>query len=150
MRHGMRWRLFAFLLAVSLVTCVLFGLAPALRASRAAPSAAMKTGGHGMTASRGRLGFRGALVVSQVALSLVLLFGALLFTESHHVVLESSRLVVSSTGSEHTGTATSKLFPTATPKKLAGVTPITSTGLSLSISLRPSAGPPPYSCCQKP
>ena len=76
------WRLFAFLLAVSLVTCVLFGLAPALRASRTAPSAAMKTGGHGMTASRGRLGFRGALVVSQVALSLVLLFGALLFTES--------------------------------------------------------------------
>jgi putative ABC transport system permease protein len=76
------WRLFAFLLAVSLVTCVLFGLAPALRASRTAPGAAMKTGGHGMTPSRGRLGFRGALVVSQVALSLVLLFGALLFTES--------------------------------------------------------------------
>jgi putative ABC transport system permease protein len=76
------WRLFAFLLAVSLVTCVLFGLAPALRASRTAPGAAMKTGGHGMTASRGRLGFRGALVVSQVALSLVLLFTALLFTES--------------------------------------------------------------------
>jgi predicted permease len=76
------WRLFAFLLAVSLVTCVLFGLAPALRASRTAPGAAMKTGGHGMTASRGRLGFRGALVVSQVALSLVLLFTALLFTQS--------------------------------------------------------------------
>jgi putative ABC transport system permease protein len=76
------WRLFAFLLAVSLVTCVLFGLAPALRASRTAPGAAMKTGGHGMTASRGGLGFRGALVVSQVALSLVLLFGALMFTES--------------------------------------------------------------------
>jgi putative ABC transport system permease protein len=75
------WRLFAFLLAVSLVTCVLFGLAPALRASRT-PGAAMKTGGRGMTASRGRLGFRGALVVSQVALSLVLLFSALLFTES--------------------------------------------------------------------
>ena len=35
-----------------------------------------------MTASRGRLGFRGALVVSQVALSLVLLFSALLFTQS--------------------------------------------------------------------
>jgi len=76
------WRLFAFLLAISLLTCVLFGLAPALRASRTAPGAAMKTGGHGMTASRGRLGFRGALVVSQVALSLVLLFCALLFTQS--------------------------------------------------------------------
>jgi putative ABC transport system permease protein len=76
------WRLFAFLLVVSLVTCVLFGLAPALRASRTAPNAALKTGGPGMTANRGRLGFRGSLVVSQVALSLVLLFSALLFTES--------------------------------------------------------------------
>jgi putative ABC transport system permease protein len=77
------WRVFAFLLGVSLTACVLFGLAPALRASRTAPGAAMKTGGgQGMTASRGRLGFRGALVVSQVALSLMLLFSALLFTES--------------------------------------------------------------------
>jgi putative ABC transport system permease protein len=76
------WRLFAFLLAVSLLTCVLFGLAPALRASHTTLGAAMKTSGRGMTASHGRLGFRGALVVSQVALSLVLLFGALLFTQS--------------------------------------------------------------------
>jgi putative ABC transport system permease protein len=76
------WRLFAFLLGISLLTCLLFGLAAALRASRTAPGAAMKAGGHGMTASRGRLGFRGALVVSQVALSLVLLFSALLFTQS--------------------------------------------------------------------
>lgn len=76
------WRLFSFLLGISLLTCLLFGLAAALRASRTPPSAAMKTGGPGMTASRGRLGFRGALVVSQVALSLVLLFSALLFTQS--------------------------------------------------------------------
>ena len=76
------WRLFAFLLGISLLTCLLFGLAAALRASRTPPGAAMKAGSHGMTASRGRLGFRGALVVSQVALSLVLLFSALLFTQS--------------------------------------------------------------------
>jgi putative ABC transport system permease protein len=76
------WRLFAFLLGTSLLTCLLFGLAAALRASRTPPGAAMKAGGHGMTASRGRLGFRDALVVSQVALSLVLLFSALLFTQS--------------------------------------------------------------------
>jgi putative ABC transport system permease protein len=76
------WRLFAFLLGISLLTCLLFGLAAALRASRTPPGAAMKAGGHSMTASRGRLGFRGALVVSQVALSLVLLFSALLFTQS--------------------------------------------------------------------
>ena len=76
------WRLFAFLLGTSLLTCLLFGLAAALRASRTPPGAAMKAGSHGMTASRGRLGFRDALVVSQVALSLVLLFSALLFTQS--------------------------------------------------------------------
>jgi predicted permease len=78
----MDWRLFAFLLGISLLTCVLFGLAAALRASRTAPGAAMKARGRGVTAGRGQLGFRGVLVVSQVALSLVLLFSALLFTES--------------------------------------------------------------------
>jgi len=76
------WRLFLFLLGISLLTCLLFGLAAALRASRTPPGAVMKAGGHATTASRGRLGFRGALVVSQVALSLVLLFSALLFTQS--------------------------------------------------------------------
>ena len=39
------WRLFAFLLSISLLTCLLFGLGAALRASRTAPDAAMKTGG---------------------------------------------------------------------------------------------------------
>jgi predicted permease len=76
------WRLFAFLLGTSLLTCLLVGLAAALRASRTPPGAAMKAGSHSLTASRGRLGFRGALVISQVALSLVLLFSALLFTQS--------------------------------------------------------------------
>lgn len=76
------WRLFGFLLGMSLVTCLFFGLAAALRAARTSPGTAMKTGSRGMTASRGRLGFRSVLAVSQVALSLVLLFCALLFTES--------------------------------------------------------------------
>ncbi len=76
------WRLFAFLLGISFLTSLLFGLAAALRASRTPPGAAMKAGSHNMTASRSHLGFRGALVISQVALSLVLLFSALLFTQS--------------------------------------------------------------------
>jgi predicted permease len=76
------WRLFAFLLGISLLTALLFGLGAALRASRTPPGAVMKAGTRGMTASRARLGFRGALVVSQVALSLVLLFSAMLFTQS--------------------------------------------------------------------
>jgi putative ABC transport system permease protein len=76
------WRLFAFLLGISVLTSLLVGLAAALRASRTSPGAAMKAGSQSMTASRSRLGFRGALVISQVALSLVLLFSALLFTQS--------------------------------------------------------------------
>ena len=43
------WRLFAFLLGISLLTSLLFGLVAALRASRTDPGAAMKTGGPGMT-----------------------------------------------------------------------------------------------------
>jgi putative ABC transport system permease protein len=76
------WQLFAFLLGMSLLTSLLFGLAAALRASRTSPGAAMKASTHAVTASRSRMGFRGALVISQVALSLVLLFGSLLFTQS--------------------------------------------------------------------
>jgi putative ABC transport system permease protein len=86
-RFQLDWRLFVLLMGISLLTCLLFGLGAALRASRVAPGAAMKRTGPGLTASRGRLGFRGALVVSQVALSLILLFSALLFTQSLHNLL---------------------------------------------------------------
>ncbi len=75
-------RVFAFTLMVASVTCILFGLIPAFRATRAAPSDAMKTGGRSLTASRERFGLRQILVVSQVSLSLVLLVGALLFSSS--------------------------------------------------------------------
>jgi putative ABC transport system permease protein len=64
------------------LTCVLFGLAPALRATRIAPAEVMKSVGRGLTPSREGFSLRRALVVSQVALSLVLLVGALLFTRS--------------------------------------------------------------------
>ena len=76
------WRVFAFTAAVAMLATVLFGLVPALRATRIAPGEAMKAGSRGMTADRQRFGLRRALVVSQVAFSLVLLVGALLFTRS--------------------------------------------------------------------
>jgi predicted permease len=75
-------RVFAFTAAVTMLATVLFGLIPALRATRVAPGEAMKAGGRGHTADRQRYGLRRALVVSQVAVSLVLLVGALLFTRS--------------------------------------------------------------------
>ncbi len=79
---GADWRVFGFMAGLAILTCVLFGLTPALRASRAVPASAMRASGRGLTADRGKFGLRRMLVISQVALSLVLLVGALLFVES--------------------------------------------------------------------
>jgi putative ABC transport system permease protein len=76
------WRVFAFTLAVAVSACVVFGLAPALRATRTSPGASMKAGSRGSTDGRERFGVRRGLVVLQVALSLVLVFGALLLARS--------------------------------------------------------------------
>ena len=76
------WRVLGFTAAIAVTACLLFGLAPALRAARIAPASAMRASGRGLTAGRERFGLRRALVVSQVALSLVLLVGALLFARS--------------------------------------------------------------------
>ena len=76
------WRVFAFTAGLAVLTCVLFGLTPALRSTRVAPASVLKAVGRGMTSGRERFGLRRVLVVSQVALSLVLLFGALLFVRT--------------------------------------------------------------------
>ncbi len=76
------WRVLGFGVGLAVLTCLLFGLAPAIRATRTEPGAVMKAGGRGMTAGRERFSLRRALVVAQVALSLVLVAGALLFSRS--------------------------------------------------------------------
>lgn len=76
------WRVLGFTTALAVLTCAIFGLTPALRATRVAPVVVLKSTGRGMTAGRERFGLRRALVVSQVALSLVLLVGALLFVRT--------------------------------------------------------------------
>jgi putative ABC transport system permease protein len=76
------WRLLAFTAAVAILTCLLFGLTPALRATRTVPAGAMKSAGRGLTASRERFSLRRALVIGQVALSLLLLVASLLFVRS--------------------------------------------------------------------
>ena len=70
---GFDWRVFAFLLAMCLVTGVGFGIAPALEAARADVQQSLKPGERG-SAARGRL--RDGLVVAEVALAFVLLAGA--------------------------------------------------------------------------
>lgn len=79
---GMDWRVLGFATALAVLTTVLFGLAPAFRATRVEPAALLQSGSRGMTGGRKRLGLRRILVVSQVGLSVVLLMGALLFARS--------------------------------------------------------------------
>jgi putative ABC transport system permease protein len=75
-------RVFAFTALLAVLTCLLFGLAPAIQATRTSPGEAMKSAGRGTTAARGGLRLRRALVVTQVALSLVLVVGAVLFVRT--------------------------------------------------------------------
>ncbi|MGE5648455.1 MAG: ABC transporter permease [Acidobacteriota bacterium] len=75
-----RWVLL-FTAAVSVGTGVLFGLAPAFAVTRAGASLALKEGGRSSSAS-GHQRLRGALVVAEVALALVLLTGAGLMIRS--------------------------------------------------------------------
>jgi putative ABC transport system permease protein len=76
------WRVLAFAAGLAVLTTILFGLAPALRAGNVPIGSVLKTDGRGMTAGRKRFRFQRILVASQVALSLVLLAGALLFARS--------------------------------------------------------------------
>ena len=79
---GLDGRMIGFTALVATGACLLFGLLPAFRATRNPPVAAMRAGGRGLTSGRERFALRRVLVAAQVALSLVLLVGALLFVGS--------------------------------------------------------------------
>ncbi|HEV2425721.1 MAG TPA: ABC transporter permease [Terriglobia bacterium] len=76
------WRVLGFAAGLAILTTILFGLAPALRSGSVPPGSVLKTGGRGMTAGRERFRLQRILVAAQVALSVVLLAGALLFARS--------------------------------------------------------------------
>jgi putative ABC transport system permease protein len=65
-----------FALGVSMLTGILFGLAPALRSSRPDLAGVMKEGGSGSGGSARGQAMRGGLVVTEIALSVILLTGA--------------------------------------------------------------------------
>ena len=75
------WRVLAFTAGVTTVAAFLFGVVPALLASRAEPIGAIREHGRGASGGR-RIGFGGALVAGQVALSLVLIVTAGLFVRT--------------------------------------------------------------------
>jgi len=73
------WRLFAFIGLVAVATCLLFGLSPALSVTAMNPGRTIQSGGRSSTDSYERFVFGRALVVVQIALSTVLVVGAVLF-----------------------------------------------------------------------
>ena len=77
---AMDWRVLTFTAALSLVTGIVFGLAPAWQLARTDPGQTLKEGGRG--ASRGGRTIRRVLVVAEVALAVVLLVGAGLMLRS--------------------------------------------------------------------
>ncbi|HJQ31946.1 MAG TPA: ABC transporter permease [Pyrinomonadaceae bacterium] len=85
--HGLKeatldGRVLACATVVTLLSGIVFGLAPALQTSRPELNGILKEGGRGSTESRGRRRVRGALVVAEMALALMLLAGAGLLVRS--------------------------------------------------------------------
>jgi len=75
-------RVLAFALALSLLTGLLVGLAPALQVSRPDPVTVLKDESGSLAGGPHRSRLRGAFVISQVAMSLILLIGTGLFLRS--------------------------------------------------------------------
>ena len=75
-------RVLLFTLAVSLFVGLLFGLVPALQATKPDSASAMKEGGRGSTSGRGRKILRDTLVVVEVAIAFVLLAASGLLVRS--------------------------------------------------------------------
>jgi predicted permease len=77
----------AFVLAVSILTGLLFGVIPALRLSRASPSQPMREGSRSVAGVRGEHRIHSSLVVAQTAIALVLLVGSGLLIRSFVLIL---------------------------------------------------------------
>lgn len=107
-------RILAFTAGLSLVTAVLFGLVPALLATRVDLATALRAQGRGVagaTSRPGRLGLGKMLVVAQVALSLLLLVGTGMLVRSTQrleqadVGVARDQLLVASVDAERSGYA---------------------------------------------
>jgi macrolide transport system ATP-binding/permease protein len=102
-------RALGFTLVVSLLTALVFTLAPARQSSKTDLVAALKSEGHGARGWTRRFNLRDLLVVGQIALSLVVLIGAALFVKSLRAVqaidpgLEPAKVVTASVNLGLTG-----------------------------------------------
>lgn len=82
------WRVLAFTLAVSVLTGLLFGMAPLLHLGERSMSITLKEGGTRTTGGSARARVRGALAASEVALAVVLVVGAGLLMRSFQKLMQ--------------------------------------------------------------
>lgn len=108
------WRVLLYMLGLTLLTGLIFGLGPALAATRKDVTESLKEGGRSTTSGVSRRRVRGALVVVEVALAFVLLAGAGLLIRS------LSRLLDVNPGFETTNVLTMGL-PLESEKNQDGV-----------------------------
>jgi putative ABC transport system permease protein len=80
--YALDYRVFAYLVAISIATGLLFGLAPALRLSKLDIHTALKDGSRGATTGRNKRNLSAFLVIGETALAIVLLAGAGLMLRS--------------------------------------------------------------------
>jgi putative ABC transport system permease protein len=80
--YALDYRVFAYLVAISIATGLLFGLAPALRLSNLDINTTLKDGGRGATTGGSAKSLSALLVTAEMALAVVLLAGAGLMTRS--------------------------------------------------------------------
>ncbi len=83
------WRVFGFMCSLALASCLLFGLLPALRSWSVQAGEALKSRTRTATAAAAALRLRRILIVLQVALSFVLLIGALFFVRNLQSLLSA-------------------------------------------------------------
>jgi predicted permease len=99
---AMDWRVLGFTMLVGMVTGLLFGVAPALRATGLTPAAALRDHSRGVVSGGGRFNLGHGLVALQVAISFVLVLGASLFVRtlvdltSQNMGFDESRVLIAS------------------------------------------------------
>ncbi len=111
---GLDWRFLLIVAAVGVGTALLFGTFPALKAAAADPMVAMKE--HGREGSAGRNPLGSGLVITQVALSLVLVVGAALFVRTFSTLanrdlgFQTDRLLTARVALDQTGASAEQRY----------------------------------------
>jgi predicted permease len=134
-----------FTMAACIVSAVLFGLVPALRASRPQLTEALRAGGRGTTGGHGAL-LRRSVVVAEVALSFVLLVGCGLMIRSAIALnrvdpgFDANGLLTFKLGNMRVRSAEEAQAKVATIRQRLGAIPGV-TGITLAAQLPLDAGP---------